>query len=314
MNDQPLVTVNILSFNRKDELRNTLTKVFEQDYKNIEVIVVDNASSDGSAEMVKTEFTSVQLIQMKKNIGIAGWNEGFKVAKGEYVLVLDDDSYPETNSIEAALFALSENTDVGIIAFNIFNTKLNKSETTTLENNSPHYFVGCGAMIRKVYLDQVGYFDDLYFIYYNEVDLSIRMLKKGYKILYLKESFVIHNISNIRPLTLNKEFNVSEFRYMYFTIGYQIFLIKYFNLPSIFKYTIKWLINRIIIAIKYNYYVALFKTYKKIIFLLPDVLRKRDVVSDEVQRFFNYAKIPLIEREYFPGFIKPHLMKLKRNT
>ncbi|MEO8232502.1 MAG: glycosyltransferase, partial [Ignavibacteriota bacterium] len=64
MNDNPLVTVNILSFNRKDELRNTITKVYEQDYKNIEVIVVDNASSDDSAEMVRTEFPEVQLIQM----------------------------------------------------------------------------------------------------------------------------------------------------------------------------------------------------------------------------------------------------------
>ena len=53
MKKHPLVTVNILSYNRKDELRNTLTKVFEQDYKNIEVIVVDNASTDGSGEMVK---------------------------------------------------------------------------------------------------------------------------------------------------------------------------------------------------------------------------------------------------------------------
>ena len=92
--DQPLVTVNILSYNRKDELRNTLTKVYEQDYKNIEVIVVDNASNDGSSEMVIKEFPNAQLIQLEKNIGIAGWNEGFKVAKGEYILVLDDDSYP----------------------------------------------------------------------------------------------------------------------------------------------------------------------------------------------------------------------------
>ncbi len=93
MNENPLVTVNILSFNRREELRNTLTKVFEQDYKNIEIIVVDNASSDGSSEMVKNEFPDVQLIQLEENIGIAGWNEGFKAAKGVYVLVLDDDSY-----------------------------------------------------------------------------------------------------------------------------------------------------------------------------------------------------------------------------
>ncbi|HSL90776.1 MAG TPA: glycosyltransferase [Ignavibacteriaceae bacterium] len=71
MNENPLVSVNILSYNRKDELRNTLQKVFEQDYKNIEVIVVDNASNDGSDDMVKQEYPDAQLIQLKKNIGIA---------------------------------------------------------------------------------------------------------------------------------------------------------------------------------------------------------------------------------------------------
>ena len=104
MNNQfPLVTINILSYNRKDELRITLQKVFEQDYKNIEVVVVDNASTDGAPEMVEQDFPQVKLIRLKKNIGIAGWNEGFKAAKGEYVLVLDDDSYPLNNSIENGL-------------------------------------------------------------------------------------------------------------------------------------------------------------------------------------------------------------------
>ena len=90
MENNPLVTVNILSFNRRDYLKITLEKVFEQSYKNIEVFVVDNASTDGTIEMVKKEFPQVRLIQLKKNIGIAGWNEGFKNAKGEFVLVLDD--------------------------------------------------------------------------------------------------------------------------------------------------------------------------------------------------------------------------------
>ena len=65
MNQNTLVTVNILSFNRKDELRNTLTKVYEQDYKNIEVIVVDNASSDGSSAMVKKEMLRMNRLLAK---------------------------------------------------------------------------------------------------------------------------------------------------------------------------------------------------------------------------------------------------------
>lgn len=314
MNDQPLVTVNILSFNRRDELRNTLIKVFEQDYKNIEVIVVDNASSDGSAEMVKAEFPSVQLIQIQKNIGIAGWNEGFKVAKGEYVLVLDDDAYPEINSIDEGVIALRENTDVGIIAFNIFNTKLNKSETKALEKSLPHYFVGCGAMIRKIYLDQVGYFDDLYFIYYNEVDLSIRFHNAGFKIIYLKNAFVFHTASKLRPKSENQNFRGSKFGYIHSLISYNIFLIKYFNWGLVLKYSLKWFMNRTIIAIRYSYYLPLLTAYIKLTMLLPKILKQRMEMDKSVQLFYNYGKIPFIDREYFPGFQKSKIFKLKRNT
>ena len=138
MNYQPLVTVNILSFNRIDELRNTLTKVYEQDYKNIEVIVVDNASSDGSSEMVNNEFPSVQLIQMEKNIGIAGWNEGFKVAKGGYVLVLDDDAYPDKNSIILSLQEFQNDIEINFIKFYFINIKSGDfffKKLLTLEKN-----------------------------------------------------------------------------------------------------------------------------------------------------------------------------------
>ena len=114
MNHRLFVTVNILSHNRKNELRHTLTKIYEQDYKNIEIIVVDNASSDGTPIMVETEFPEVKLIKLYKNIGIAGWNKGFEVASGEYILVLDDDSYPGSDTINKALNCIrSEERRVG---------------------------------------------------------------------------------------------------------------------------------------------------------------------------------------------------------
>ncbi|MDY0083221.1 MAG: glycosyltransferase family 2 protein [Ignavibacteriaceae bacterium] len=314
MAELPLVTVNILSYNRKDELRNTLTKVFEQDYKNIEVIVVDNASTDGSSEMVKKEFPSVQLIQMEKNIGIAGWNEGFKIARGKYVLVLDDDSYPDTKSIGSGVKTFIKNIAVGIIAFNIFNTKLNASETTALENSSPHYFIGCGAMIRKNYLDKVGYYDDLYFIYYNEVDLSIRMISAGFRILYLLDSIVFHTASKLRPESKNQNFRGSKFGFIHTTISYNIFLIKYFNLNSVIKYSLKWFINRAIIAVRYNFYIPLLRAYFKLFLLLPKILKKRNVMDISIVQFYDYAKIPFVDREYFPGFKKPKIWKLKSNS
>ena len=92
MSENPLVTINILSFNRKDELRNTLAKVYEQGYKNIEVIVVDNASNDGSPEMVTREFPDVQQrstisLLSSPNVPPIGEKSGHHIVHLEWQLV-----------------------------------------------------------------------------------------------------------------------------------------------------------------------------------------------------------------------------------
>ena len=90
------MTIVFLVYNRCEELRTSLQKMLEEsDYDRslVDVIVVDNASTDGSSEMVRREFPQVRLIRREENCGVAGWNDGFEVATGDLVLVLDDDCY-----------------------------------------------------------------------------------------------------------------------------------------------------------------------------------------------------------------------------
>jgi len=193
----PLVTVNILSFNRKDELRNTLQKVYEQSYKNIEVIVVDNASSDGSPQMVKKEFPEVILVELEKNIGIAGWNTGFEIAKGEYVLVLDDDAYPARNAIELGIKEILKDSKAACIAFNISDlNKKNKFRTKWLPAKEVSkcewpVFVGCAALFRKKMLLRHPMPED-YFVYQHELPISATIYTQGGKIIYLKDASAHH--------------------------------------------------------------------------------------------------------------------------
>lgn len=304
MNEEPLVAVNILSYNRKDELRNTLTKVYAQDYKNIEVIVVDNASNDGSPKMVTEEFPEVKLIIMDKNIGIAGWNEGFKVARGEYILVLDDDSYPEISTITKAIARLKVE-PVSIIAFNIINTRTSKSETEGFSNHNPYQFTGCGALLKKTMLDEIGYFDNNYFIYYNEIDLCIRAYNAGFNILYIDDVIVYHNQSSISRRNANQDPYISRFRYHHYFIGQYIFLIKHFRLNYFFLYTTKWILNRLLICFKYpSYLISFLSAIIKLVLSTPGLLRSRRTVSLQLQKYYNNGKIPLVDRWYFPNFLR----------
>lgn len=197
LNTSPLVTVNILSFNRKDELRHTLTKVFEQDYKNIEVIVVDNASSDGAQEMVKTEFPNINIIELSENIGIAGWNKGFEVAKGKYVLVLDDDAYPDKNSIDLCNRKMTQDLSIACIALNAVDLNTNNQirtswlPTTNITECYWPIFVGCAAFFRKDYCDNNPMPDD-YFIYQHELPVAADIYNSGFKIYYNKNIIAFH--------------------------------------------------------------------------------------------------------------------------
>ena len=94
--EAPTVTIVFLVFNRREELRASLREMLERsEYpsERVEVIVVDNASEDGSGEMVRREFPQVRLIERDENIGVSAWNDGFAQARGEFVLALDDDCY-----------------------------------------------------------------------------------------------------------------------------------------------------------------------------------------------------------------------------
>lgn len=231
-NINPLVTINILSFNRKDELRFTLTKVFEQDYKNIEVIVVDNASVDGTQQMVKEQFPIVTLIELSENIGIAGWNKGFEIAKGEYVLVLDDDAYPSKNTIDRSLEEIRKDEKIACIAINIFDLPSNEfycyGWLPKIHSQKKGYwpvFVGCAAFFRMILFPQKTFMPESYRLYQHELPVSALINVLGHKIFYSEDIIAFHNFKRNKPYCKKQEIFV--FR------NNQFFIKEY--LPSFWK-------------------------------------------------------------------------------
>ena len=242
----PLVTVNILSYNRKDDLRNTLQKVSEQDYKNIEVIVVDNNSHDGSVEMVKLEFPAVRLLELQKNIGIAGWNEGAKIAKGEYLLFLDDDSYPEKNTLLIASPCFRANT---ILALDIRHPSQPKIDKQDLRKKPYPTFVGCGVIIPSNMFQNLHGFERLLFLYLHEEEFSLRALNSGYIVQYVPNSIVYHMLSLAHRDDANHRRTDKRKQYYFIrnTIILLIFHFPFHNaFPRIIRMSMGWIIFSII--------------------------------------------------------------------
>ncbi len=268
----------ILNFNREKELLQTLEKTQQlmAGKSGFEIIVVDNASADNSVVSVKKFFPSVRLIERKTNSGIAGWNDGFEAAKGEYMIVLDDDSNIESG-LDEAIKVLDEYPDTGILALNVTGGAFPTDYLIHMQDNID--FIGCGAIIRKEVFNKIGGFAEWLFIYTHEWEYAIRCLNAGYKIKYFEDCHVTHRTSNI---------NRTSKRLKVFSIRNEMAIVyKFFSEQDRAKYVARVYLNNLKSIYHYGissipwYYMAL-KEFLK--------LRKsleHTPVSREVQDFYS---------------------------
>lgn len=240
-----LVSVVMLSFNRKNDAAEGIRELLAQDYKNLEIIVVDNGSTDGTAEMLTEKFSreKVKLIALPRNIGVAAYNIGFEKAAGEYIVVLDDDSFPEKNAIPRMVEEFQKNDKLGVVAFNIKNheefkysdlsnpSEMSDSSYSSNQTNYRMAFNGCGAGIRKSVIDRVGGYPEEFFLYWNEQDLAIRLLAVGYQIQSFDDIIAYHKYSPANRESLRAPF--------YYTRNLFWLIWKYFPRLKLIKDTLQ---------------------------------------------------------------------------
>ena len=208
------LSVIVLSYNTKDLLRNCLQSIFasETDHYSVEVIVVDNASNDGSVQIVEREFPKVKLIQSKKNLGFSGGNNlGLQEAAGKYILFLNSDTEVIGEAFKKMMIFMNKNPKVGastaktmlfsggmdpdchrgfptpwasICYFLGLERLFPKSKSfghyhkLYLDLNKAHEIdAGFGTVmfVRKKALDQAGLWDENYFFYGEDLDLFYRI-------------------------------------------------------------------------------------------------------------------------------------------
>jgi GT2 family glycosyltransferase len=191
------VSFVVVNYNRKREILLTITKTellpgFNR--RDHEIIVVDNASIDGSAAAISELHPDVILVANEKNIGVPAWNIGFEVSSGDYFVILDDDSHIELG-LDKAITYLDKHENVGILALNIQGGAFQTSDWKHLHHYSG--FIGCGAIIRRSLYDLIGGYADWIFLYTNEYEYGMRCMQAGYDIIYYGNCLVSHRTSNI---------------------------------------------------------------------------------------------------------------------
>ncbi len=197
-----MVSVVILTWNRKDDLRFTLERLARESYAPLEVIVVDNASTDGTDAMMAADFPQFRYLPQSANLGIAGYNIGFQAAAGEYVLVLDSDSYPAPDAISRMAGIFDRHPEAGIVAFDVHAAtgRQDESPVSGAQVREVYGYHGAGAGIRRAVFAKAGYWWEPFFLYFNEMDHALRALRAGFAILHSPAVRAFHKSSPVaRP-------------------------------------------------------------------------------------------------------------------
>jgi GT2 family glycosyltransferase len=190
----PSVSIVFLVYNRREELRESLRRMlFESDYDSdrVDVIVVDNASTDGSAAMVREQFPEVQLMVRDRNCGVSGWNEGLAAARGEFVLALDDDCYLPPDGLRRAV-AAAEEQDADLVSFRVVSTHDPEHVFTDKYRTGLFTFWGCAVLMRRSVVEALGGYDPEIFVWANELEFTMRFFDRGFRHLHLPEVAAWH--------------------------------------------------------------------------------------------------------------------------
>ena len=227
----PSISVVIVNYNRRDDIRQALESVLAQDYPPQEIIVVDNASSDDSLAMIKREFPSVIRLELTKNIGMDGYSVGCRAAKFEIIFQMDNDSQmPETTVLRQVAEAFQSGpSDMAILATYVAEYREGKNTIAELRTReirkglikSFGYHAG-GVAFRKAYMDQVGYYNEEVFLYGAELFVQMQAIAGGYSVYYAPEIYMLHKASGVARST----------RGVYYEVRNRYWCIRHFGTTS----------------------------------------------------------------------------------
>ena len=204
--DLPCVTIVILNYQRRDTLCRTVAIARGQEYPNYEVLVVDNASTDGSGDMVEALFPDVRLVRLPVNIGCAARNHGVAAARGEIVVTIDNDVLLTSPSdLRTVVELFRQHPSMACINFRILNAAghLSRrdwchprrwSDAANEQFLTDYVLEGASAFRRRAFEKVGGYWAPL-FIGHEGLDLAFRLLDAGYDLLYTPDVSVIHLVS-----------------------------------------------------------------------------------------------------------------------
>lgn len=291
-------SIIIVNYNGKDFIKECLDSLMASEASKEEIIAVDNASTDGSPELIKNTFPFVRLIALEKNIGFAGANNiGAKAASGRYIVFLNPDTVVTAGWLKHLLDVLQSDISVGVAGSKLLlmDDRVNSAGANIvatggaydigfMDTDSDKYnkpgprgaVSGAALIVRRDEFLSMGGFDPFYFMYFEDVDLCLRYWLSGRKVLYAPRSVVYHRFGGSAG-----DDRFSPLRVFY---GYRNALlnaIKHFETGNLIKalalsipfHAVSFVL--LILRLRPAGALAVLRAYGSVIGHLPEVIEKR---------------------------------------
>jgi len=253
--NQPLISVIVVSYNSMKFLGKCLQSVWETTYGKFEIILVDNASTDGSIEYVEKKFgheNRLHIIRNARNLGFAeGNNVGAQAAKGDFIAFLNSDTTVNPDWLNESLKVLRSDLTIGVCQSKLLSMEnpkvidstgdfidyygvmmrrggdLKEKDVGQYDKAEEIFSARAAAMIvkRKV-IEEVGLFDPIFFITYDDIDFCWRVRLRGYKVVFAPKSIVYH---------VGEAFTPTVFKVFFTTRNWLISLMKNYELKTLGK-------------------------------------------------------------------------------
>jgi hypothetical protein len=281
----PLVSVVILTWERKDDALAAVQSVYNQAYQNTEIIVVDNASTDGTVEALRTGFPTIKLIVLDRNMGSsAGRNPGIIAAKGEIIFLLDSDATLRQDTLSNIVLKFQNTPEASVLTCKILNAATKELDPSTWifterdkADQDKEFFsfslCECATAFRKEVFDRAGLFWDLLFFGREGEELGLRVVNAGYQILYYPRAVIYHRASPRKRVAGGnwEYYNLRNCLYIYL-IHYPWWMLVSFVLLKIGTSLIR--------CVKRGYLRQVFKALLDVIRQLPTLYKKRRPMAD----------------------------------
>lgn len=216
---QPYIVAVILNTNRREDTCAVLASLEQNTYQNHRVIVLDNASTDGSVQAIRTAFPAVQIIELRQNLGYAGNNNvGIQAALAqgaEWVFVLNEDTILAPDCLARLIEVGQSNLRLGIVGPMVYHYNesnviqsaggkmgrdwqawhLGQNEQDQGQFSQAHevdWISGCAILVRREVIEQVGMLDQRFFYYWEETEWCLRAREAGWRIMHIPQAKLWH--------------------------------------------------------------------------------------------------------------------------